>query len=501
MGVAVALAVLPVPVVAGEKGLDALDQWPQWRGPLATGVAPHGNPPLIWSEGKNVRWKIAIPGRGQSTPIIWGDRIFITTAVRHGDALAPRNVHAEGAHDNLAAKHLQKFIVLAINRRDGTILWQRIVRDERPHEGAHATGGWASNSAVTDGEHLFAFFGSRGLYCFDMDGKLVWQTDLGDMQSLHGHGEGSSPALHGNTLVVNWDHQGESFLVALDKQSGKQRWKVARDEITSWSSPLVVENDGKPQVIVSATRRVRGYDLASGNLIWEAGGLARNVVASPVAADGLVYVANSYDWQAMLAIRLAAAKGDITGTDAIVWRRSRDTPYVPSPLLYGRTLCFLKHLSGILTCVEARTGRTLFGPRRLDGIGNVFASPVGAAGRIYVVSRNGTTAVIKNAAEFELLARNRLDDSFSASPAVVGDELYLRGEGNLYCIAETETLGQRRRVRRRQRVEGVGEQEAETAGDRLQEAPVGLAEGVETVRVDVDLGHRPMADADRHDDL
>ncbi len=410
--------------------------WPQWRGPAADGVAPHGDPPVEWSETRNVRWKTALPGKGHSTPIVWGDRVYVTAAVPHGEPVAPPPEHDEGAHHNLPSDRRQKFVVLALSRRDGSILWQRTVRDEVPHEGTHATGSWASASPVTDGERVFAFFGSRGLYCLDRNGKLLWEKDLGDMQSRHGHGEGSSPALAGDTLVVNWDHQGESFVVALDKRTGKQRWKVARDEITSWSTPLVVEHAGKLQVVIGATRRVTSYDLATGKLLWECAGLSRNVVASPVAGDGFVYVGNSYDWQAMLAIRLDKAKGDITGTDAVAWKLDRLTPYVPSPLLYDGLLCFLRHNQGVLTCVDAKTGKPRLGPQRLAGIQNVFASPVGAAGRIYVVSRNGATAVIRPGEELELLALNRLEDSFSASPAIAGDELYLRGEKFLYCIAK-----------------------------------------------------------------
>jgi outer membrane protein assembly factor BamB len=434
--VVVALSFLPPVAVAGEKELDPHDQWAQWRGPLGTGVAPRGNPPVTWSEKKNVRWKTALPGRGQSTPIVWGDRVFVTTAIPFGDPVAAQTHDAPGAHDNVAPLRQQKFVVLALDRRDGGILWQRELRSERPHESAHETGSWASNSAVTDGEHVFVSFGSRGLYCLDMDGKLRWQKDLGDMRTKHGHGEGASPVLHGDTLVVNWDHEGESFVVALDKRTGKQRWKVSRDELTSWSTPLVVEHDGKVQVIIAATKRVRSYDLTNGEVLWECGGLSGNVVASPVAADGFVYVANSYDTRAMLAIRLEGAKGDITGTDAVVWTRDRDTPYVPSPLLYGDMLCFLKHYQGLLTCVQAKSGKPLFGPQRVPGIRNVFASPLGAADRMYIVDRDGAAVVLARGAEFRLLAQNQLEDSFSASPAVVGNELYLRGERNLYCIAE-----------------------------------------------------------------
>ncbi len=236
--------------------------------------------------------------------------------------------------------------------------------------------------------------------------------------------------------MVNWDHEGESFVVALDKRTGETRWKVARDEITSWSTPLVVEHGGRAQVVVAATKRVRSYDLANGELVWECAGLSRNVVASPVAADGRVYVGNAYDWEAMLAIRLDRAEGDVTGTDAVVWSIDRHTPYVPSPLLYGELLCFLRHSQGVLSCLEAKTGVPVFGPRRLQGVYNVFASPVGAGGRIYVASREGTIAVLESGGEFAFLALNKLDDSFSASPAVAGEELYLRGERHLYCIAE-----------------------------------------------------------------
>ena len=416
-------------------GPDPEEQWGQWRGPLSTGVAPHGNPPIRWDEATNIRWKVEIPGQGQSTPIVWGDRIFLTTAVPHGEAAKGPGSHSEGAHDNVAPLRKMRFVVLALDRADGSIAWQKVMRDERPHQGVHATGSWASASAVTDGEVLIASFGSRGIYGLTLEGEKLWEVELGDMEVFHGHGEGSSPALHRGTVVVNWDHQGDSFVVALDSRTGKERWRAARDEITSWSSPLVVQHDGKAQVVVAATGRVRSYDLATGKVIWELGGLSRNVVATPVAGNGMVFVANSYDWRAMIAVRLSAAKGDITNTEAVVWTRDRDTPYVPSPLLYDDTLCFVKHLQGVFTCVDAATGATRYGPARLPGIRSVFASPAGAAGRIYIPSRDGVTQVMRNGDGFEVLASNRLEESFSASPAIVGDELFLRGERHLYSIA------------------------------------------------------------------
>ena len=411
--------------------------WPQWRGPSGTGVAPHADPPVEWSEDKNIRWKVPLPGKGHSTPVIWGDRIFLTAAVPYGDDLPPRYSDVPGAHDIVPVMHRHKFMVIAVNRRDGKILWERIVRDEHPLEGVHSTASLASNSPITDGEHLFAFFGSNGLYCLDLNGKPLWKRDLGDMQTLHSHGEGSSPALDRETLIINWDHEGESFVVAFDKRTGDQRWKVERDRGTSWTTPTIVEHRGKPQVIVSGSERLRSYDLATGRVIWECRGLSvKNVVSTPVVGDGMVFAGSSYDRKGMLAIRLEGAKGDITGTQQVVWRRTRGAPYVPSPLLYGNSLYFLYHFQGILTRVNARTGEDQPGPLRLNGIRSVFASPVAAAGRVYVTDRHGATLVLSHEDNPKPLALNRLEDTFSASAALVDDELYLRGQTYLYCIAE-----------------------------------------------------------------
>jgi outer membrane protein assembly factor BamB len=416
---------------------ELLRNWPQWRGPLANGVSSHANPPIHWSESNNIRWRISLPGKGHSSPIIFGDVIFVTAAAPTGEAQPPVYDDAPGVHDSVPVTHRHQFLALAISRKDGRILWQKILREEWPHEGGHVTGSLASNSPVTDGERLYVFLGSRGLYCLDLNGELKWEKDLGRMQTLHAHGEGSSPVLYGDTLIVCWDHEGDSHLYAFDKHTGKQRWKVARDEPTSWSTPLVVEHRGKAQIVVSATKRVRGYDPDSGKVIWECAGLTDNVVSSPVAADGIVIAGNSYYRQAMLAIRLDGAKGDITGTDRIAWKLNRMTPYVSSPLLYGDTLYFLRHNQNILSRLDPMTGETRGEPLRLEGIRDfIFASPVGAAGRIYVTGRDGATVVLTHDRENATLAVNRLNDSFSASPALVDGELYLRGERFLYCIAE-----------------------------------------------------------------
>jgi outer membrane protein assembly factor BamB len=432
------IACLLLAAANGEGGVaEAELYWPQWRGPFGTGVAPSAQPPIEWGETKNVRWKIALPGKGHSTPIIWGQHVFLTTAIPYGEALKPRVPARPGSHDNLHLTQHHEFAVLAVNRFDGRIIWRQTVHKELPHEAGHVSASLASASPVTDGERVFAFFGSRGLYCLDVHGKLLWKKNLGEMHTKHGHGEGSSPALSGETLIVNWDHEEQSFLLALDKRTSKQLWRVARREDTSWTSPIVVEHAGRAQVIVPGTNRLRGYDLATGEVIWECGGLSSNVVASPVSADGVVYAGSSYETRAMLAIRLDGARGDITGKNQVVWTRRRGTPYVPSPLLYGNSLYTLNHYQGILSRVDAKTGEDQGGPLRLVAITDVYASPVGAAGRVYITSRDGVTQVISHGEDTpKMLAVNRLDDSFSASAAMAGRDLFLRGERYLYCIAE-----------------------------------------------------------------
>ncbi len=427
-------------------GTDALSEtdryWHQWRGPEASGVAPDADPPIEWSENKNVRWKTEIPGQGHATPIVWDDTVFVTTAISTNKQIElepieeePRRRRGRRGGGSNRPSTVQKFVLFAINRSDGTIRWQQTAREEVPHEGTHQTGSWAANSPVTDGEYVYAYFGSRGLYCYDMQGNLQWEKDLGNMSTRRGFGEGSSPVLYDDTIVVNWDHEGDSFIVALDKRTGDVLWKVDRDESTSWATPIVVEHNGTPQVVINATHRTRGYDLATGKTLWECGGMTANTIPSPVTANGIVYVTSGFRGNALQAIRLADAEGDITGAAAIVWNYGRDTPYVPSPLLYDDTLYFLKHNRGVLSAFNASTGKAYYGPERLEGISDVYASPVGAGDRIYVVDRDGAALVIKHGSTFEVLAENLLDDGFSASPAIVGKEIFLRGNRSLYCIA------------------------------------------------------------------
>jgi outer membrane protein assembly factor BamB len=395
----------------------AAGDWHQWRGPLRTGESPSADPPVDWAEGKNVRWKVDVPGLGLGTPIVTSELVLVSTA-------------APGEKDPAA----KAFVVMAFDRKSGALRWKSVVHEEVPHEGIQQNNSYASASLLTDGKRIYAFFGSRGLYALDLAGKTLWENQLGRMQTRMGFGEGASPALYGDTLVVTWDHEGPDFLVALDAASGKERWRAARDEPTTWATPLVVAGEGAPQVIVAGTNHVVSYDLATGAERWRAGGLTANAIPSPVYADGIVYVTSGFRGNALQAIRLSAAKGEVAAAPALVFRYDKDTPYVPSPLLYRGQLYFLKGNTGILTCLDARTGALLFS-ERLESVPNVYASPVGAAGRVYVAGREGAVAVLSAGPKLEVLKTNTLDDGFDASPAVVDRELYLRGRKHLYRIS------------------------------------------------------------------
>ncbi|HEY7925037.1 MAG TPA: PQQ-binding-like beta-propeller repeat protein [Vicinamibacteria bacterium] len=405
-------------VAAGAEGGE---EWPWWRGPLGNGVSPDGDPPVRWSEKQNVRFKVAVDGDGLATPVVWGDRIYVLSA---------RSLDAE--------KGKQRYLVTAYDRHQGAVVWQRTAIERVPHEGRHQESGWATASPVTDGERLYAHFGSAGTFAYTLAGELVWKVDLGDMTTRLGYGEGSSPALWGDTLVVNWDHEGDSFVVALDTRSGAERWRKQRPgELTSWSTPLIREHEGRVQVIVAAGGRTRGYDLRSGEVLWSLSGLGMNAIPTPTYDAGILYLASGKrDSPRMLAVDLRGAKGDLDGSSAVLWTRDRDTPYVSTPLLYRGQLYFFKHVLSVLTSVDAATGALRFSER--TGLGNVFASPVAAAGRIYLLDRDGKALVLASGPKLEILAENQLDDGFDASPVVVGRDLYLRGRRFLYALGGTD---------------------------------------------------------------
>ena len=431
---------------------NAASQWPSWRGPQANGVATDAHPPIQWSETNHVQWKVALPGRGSSTPILWDDQVFILTAIPTGPEAAVETADASGQPPDRSERprrggagggggmvdrptRAQQFTVLSFDRKTGKLRWTQSPRTQLPHEGHHKDHGFASASPVTDGKHLIVSFGSFGLYGYDLKGKLLWEKDLGDMRTRNSFGEGSSPALDGNTVVVLWDHEGDDFIVALDKRDGRELWRQTRDEPTGWCTPLIVSYGGRKQVIVNGTNKIRSYDLKDGKLLWECAGQTVNAIPSAVASQDRVFVMSGYRGNALQALRLDRS-GDLTGTDGIVWSHAKSTPYVPSPLLVSDTLYFVSNNSALLSAFDAVTGKAHFEAERLDGLNGVYASPVAADGRIYVVGRDGNTAVLRHGSRLEVLAKNHLEDGFDASPAIVGRQIFLRGRQSLYCISE-----------------------------------------------------------------
>lgn len=417
-------------LLADGLGAAAVSSWPVWRGTSGQGIAPGAQPPLKWSDNENVKWKTPIPGLGFSTPIIWDNRIFLLTAVKVEDA-AP----AAGASEGPTPTQPYEFIVLALERSSGKILWQKVARKEVPHEGHHRTSSFAGASPITDGKHLWVPFGSRGYYCYDLEGNLIWEKDLGDMQTRMSFGEGASPAIAGNLLLIVWDHEGESSIVALDKLTGAEVWRKARDERSSWTTPLVVEVEGKLQAIVAGTTRTRSYDVATGDIVWEASGLTGNVIPTPVTGHGMVYVMSGFRGNSIQAIKLTA-KGDVTETPAMVWSVRQSAPYAPSPVLSGDRLFATKTNDAYLSCLDALTGKFHFQDQPLPGVRGIYASPIVANGHLYVVGREGTVMVLKDATTFEVVATNTLSDHFDASPVALDRELFLRGHQYLYCLAE-----------------------------------------------------------------
>lgn len=416
------------------KGYD--NNWPQWRGPEANGIALKGNPPVEWSETKNVKWKIEIPGKGHNTPIVWGDQLFITTAVEKDPSAIPSTEPPKTGMNANKTDKVHKFEVFCINRNSGKVLWEKVVDEEVPQEVTHELGSWASNSSVTDGKYLYAFFGSRGLYCLDFNGNVKWSRKFGQMKIAGNFGEGASPAIYKDKIIVIWDHQAGSFITALDKNTGKDVWKVNRDEGTTWATPLIVEVSGKLQIVTAASKLVRSYDFETGELIWQCSGLTGNVIPCPVAANGIVYVMSGFRGFALRVIDLAKAKGDITDKEAILWKYDQDTPYTPSPMLSNSKLYFLKANNGSLTCLDAKDGKVNYAIVKLEGIGDIYSSPTGVGDRFYIVGEKGLTYVIKQGPQFEVISKNTLDDGFHASPVIIGDDMYLRGFKYLYCISQ-----------------------------------------------------------------
>ena len=426
------VAVLTSPLSAQQIA----DQWHQWRGPMNNGVSETANPPLEWSEQNNLGWKAEIGGHGTSSPIIWGDKVFLT-ATRDTGAVDSSKPRPEDQPERIfGIKHpntSHEMLALCYHRQTGKVLWRKVARTLVPHEGHHRDASFASASPFCDGERVYFWFGSAGIYAYSLDGRKLWERQLPPAKVGASLGEGSSPVVHDGKIVLARDHQGQSMIEVLDAANGKTVWKKNREEGNAWATPAIAERDGVVQVITCASNQIRAYDLATGEIIWHASGLTGNCTPCPIVDDDLVYCMSGYEGHALLAVPITG-QGDVS--DQIRWRRDKATPYVPSPLLYGGQLYFTQSNQGILTSVKAVDGTEVFERVRVPELGDVYASPVAAKGRIYLSGRRGRTAVLAHGEEFKVLANNDLDDDFHSSPALAGDQLFLRGMRFLYCLQE-----------------------------------------------------------------
>ena len=422
---------------------EAMKYWPQWRGPTWNGVAPHADPPITWSETENLRWKTPVEGAGWGSPVVWGDRIFLLTAIPLDKKMPipdviPAGIEKMKQHrDAIGSWKAQRFAIVCLNRITGKLLWSRTIQEAMPHQGHHRKAGFASESPVTDGQHIYAYFGSFGLHCYDHEGRFVWKKEFEAQPIKYGVGEGSSPALFGNTLVIPVDTEGQSYVVAIDKRSGEEIWKQDRDETSNWTTPCIFTHAGRRQVVVNG-KTVRSYDLATGELIWRCGGHTAGAIPMPAVGHGLVFTASGWKKDTLQAIALGK-RGDLTGSESVVWSLRRGVPYVPCPMLWGEEIYLLEDQS-FFSCLGATDGAHRYLKHRLPGNLNFSASPVGAADRIYLLSEAGRTVVLQRGKEVKVLAINEVDEKFHASPAIVGDAIYLRGEKHLFCFAKLERL-------------------------------------------------------------
>jgi outer membrane protein assembly factor BamB len=436
--VGAAVALIGLSTAAGAAPRPSYN-WPQWRGPEGLGVSPETDLPWQWTASENVAWKTAIPGRGHSSPVVWGDRVFLTTAIE-GDVVPGKKAvtHTidgqEFIHpDSVGADRKHALKVLAIDADSGRILWERTAWEGVPWDARHRKASFASPTPVTDGRAVYAFFGSEGLYAYDFEGKQLWKSDLGGIATL-GVGVGTSPVPYRDLVILQCDEDNgeKSFITALDRKSGKPVWRVARKVQVSWATPIVVHAGGRDELVTAGTEAVIAYDPTTGKELWRSKGLDSNAVPSPVAGPDVVVVSAGYPAKVAVGIK-PGGSGDLTGTPRILWTYNKGTAYVPSPILYEGYV-YLMTDKGLVTCLDARTGEVKYEGARTPMPGSFTASPVAFDGKILIFSEDGDTHVIKAGPRHEVLRTNVLAEPIYASPALSQGRLFIRGAQHLYCI-------------------------------------------------------------------
>ena len=420
------------------------ENWPSWRGPGGLGISSERGLPAKWDLSKNVKWKVAVPGLGHSSPIVWGNKIFVTTAVNSNSAEGDWQKGFPQSNRQPDSSDIS-WEVLCFSRESGELLWEKRAITRKPVNARHLKNSYASQSPVTDGKYVFAFFGDQGMYCYDFQGNLIWSRDLGSFTMRNNWGMGSSPVLYKNFVIQTCDQEkGGSFIVALDKNTGKPAWKMEREELSSWSTPYVYDKGARPELIVNATNAVRSYDPENGKLLWECRGPATSITTpTPTFMNGLIIVSSGFLREPVRPITAfkPGASGDITlkegetSSAAIAWRQNVGAPYIPSPVAYdGRIYVVLDQ--GFIACYDANTGKEIYGRTRIepDAVAGFSASPVAMNGMLFCSSEDGDVYVVKAGDQYELLAKNSLGESIMASPAVSGGNMFIRTIGHLFCI-------------------------------------------------------------------
>jgi outer membrane protein assembly factor BamB len=417
------------------------ENWPSWRGPGALGISSETGIPSKWDPAKNIKWKMEVPGLGHSSPIVWGDRIFVTTAVNSNSAEDNFQKGFPMGNRKLDTGDIS-WKVLCFDKETGKLLWEKTAVTRKPVNGRHIKNSYASQSPVTDGTYVYAFFGDPGMYCYDFNGKLIWSKELGSFSMRSNWGLGSSPVLYKNYVIQTCDQEtGKSFIIALDKKTGEKAWKTDRDELSSWSTPYVYDKGARPELIVNATKAIRSYDPETGNLLWECRGPATSITTpAPTFINGLIIVSSGFIMdpiRPITAFRPGGA-GDVTlkpnetSSGAIAWRQQIAAPYIPSPIAYKDRIYVVLD-QGFIACYDANTGKEIYGKTRIEST-NFSASPVAMDGKIFFPSEDGVVYVIKAGDQYELLAKNSFDESILASPAVSGGKMFIRSIKHLYCI-------------------------------------------------------------------
>jgi len=424
---------------------DYMKQWPQFRGPFASGIMEDVNLPDTWdiTTGENILWKTAIPGLGHSCPIVWEDKLFVSTAIS-GSGNDSLKVGLYGDIDEVGDRSVHEFRLYCIDRHSGKILWERLAHQGIPRTERHTKASHANPTPATNGKYVVAFFGSEGLYCYDFDGKLVWKKDFGTMNAgpwTDPHvewGFASSPILHENRVIVQCDFLGEGFIAALDVETGKEIWSTPRDEISTWSTPNFYNKGAHRQIVVNGWKHIGGYDFDTGEQIWNLGEGGDAPTPTPVFGNGLIYIHSSHGrWSPIFAIR-PDARGDIsldkdsTSSESIVWSIKRGAAYMPTNLVYGDYLYNLR-MNGNLTCYHALTGQVIYKQRIPDAMG-ITASGVASGGKLYYSLEQGDVVAVKAGPDFQLISRNAMDDLIMATPAISGTSIFFRTQKHLVAV-------------------------------------------------------------------